>query len=94
MLLVNGYGSLRSSNAVLTVIAQPTLTLQFSAGYPLLNLGGTLGNNFVVQQYSTNLADTKWANLLSLTNLTVSPYLFLDPGGFGQPARFYRVFVQ
>ena len=33
-------------------------------------------------------------NLLSLTNLPFSPYLFLDPAGDGEPARFYRAFMQ
>jgi uncharacterized repeat protein (TIGR03803 family) len=70
-----------------------TLALQFVAGYPQLNLAGTLGNNFVVQ-YSTNLAGTNWINLLSLTNLSASPYGFIDPAGVDQPARFYRAFLQ
>ena len=48
-----------------------------SSGYPLLNLDGMLGSNFVVQ-YSTNLAGSNWLNLLSLTNLPSSPYLFLE----------------
>jgi uncharacterized repeat protein (TIGR03803 family) len=74
-------------------VVPPTLALQFSAGCPQLNLTGTLGNNFVVQ-YSTNLADTNWINLLSLTNISASPYLFLDPAGVGQPVRFYRAFMQ
>ena len=52
-----------------------------------------LSSNFVVQ-YSTNLAGTNWMNLLSLTNLPSSPYLFLDPAGVGQPARFYRAFMR
>jgi hypothetical protein len=52
-----------------------------------------LGSNFVVQ-YSTNLEAANWMNLLSLPNLPYSPYLFLDPAGVGQPARFYRVFMQ
>jgi len=63
------------------------------AGYPLLNLNGMLSNNFVMQ-YSDDLADTNWINLLCLTNLPASPYLFLDPDGAGQPARFYRAFMQ
>ena len=66
---------------------------QLLAGYPLLNLSGMLGNNFVVQ-YNINLAESNWINLLSLTNLSASPYQFLDPAGSGQPARFYRVFMQ
>jgi len=87
----NGSGSLTSSNAVLIVIPQPTLSLEMLAGYPVLSLYGTLGNGFMVQ-YNTNLADTTWITLLSLTNLSSSPYQFLDPSGAGQPARFYRAF--
>ena len=87
----NPLGSLTSSNAVLTVIPQPGLAMQILAGYPVLDVQGTLGNNFLVQ-YSTNLADTNWMNLLSLTNLSTSPYQFLDAAGVGQPARFYRAF--
>ena len=67
--------------------------MQLWAGYPLLNLSGMLSSNFVVQ-YSTNLADSNWMNLLSLSNLSASPYLFLDPVGDGEPARFYRTFMQ
>jgi hypothetical protein len=81
-----------SSNALLTVIVPPTLALQMLAGYPVLNLYGTLSNNFLVQ-YNTNLEDTNWITLLSLTNLSTSPYQFLDPSGIGQPARFYRAFL-
>jgi hypothetical protein len=58
----------------------------------VLNLDGMLSSNFVVQ-YSTNLANTNWMNLLSLTNLPFSPYLFLDPAGDTEPARFYRAFM-
>ena len=78
---------------MLTVLVPPTLALQLLAGYPLLNLDGMLGNNFVVQ-YNTNLAGSNWLNLLALTNLSASPYQFLDPAGSSQPARFYRAFMQ
>jgi uncharacterized repeat protein (TIGR03803 family) len=93
VVVTNLAGSVTSSNAFLTVMVPPTLALQLLAGYPVLNLDGMLGNNFVVQ-YSTNLAGTNWLNLLSLTNLPSSPYLFLDPAGDGKPARFYRAFMQ
>ena len=93
VIVSNANFSVTSSNAMLTVIDPPTLALQFSGGNPQLNLAGMLGNNFVVQ-YSTNLSGTNWINLLSLTNLSASPYLFLDPAGVGQPARFYRAFMQ
>jgi uncharacterized repeat protein (TIGR03803 family) len=78
---------------LLPPVIRPTLTLQFSAGCPQLNLTGMLSNNFVVQ-YSTNLAGGNWSNLLFLTNLSASPYQFLDPAGVEQPARFYRAFMQ
>lgn len=91
--VVNGYSSVTSSSALLTVMLPPRLALQLSAGYPLLNLYGILSSNFVVQ-YNTNLADTNWTILLSLTNLSASPYQFLDPAGDSQPARFYRAFMQ
>jgi uncharacterized repeat protein (TIGR03803 family) len=89
----NPAGSVTSSNALLTVIIPPTLALQLWAGYPLLDLNGMLSSNFVVQ-YSTNLAGSNWMNLLSLSNLPASPYLFLDPAGDGEPARFYRAFMR
>ncbi len=93
VVVTNSAGSVTSSNAFLTVIVPPTLALQLWAGYPLLDLNGMLSSSFVVQ-YSTNLAGTNWMNLLSLTNLPASPYLFLDPAGDGEPARFYRAFMR
>jgi uncharacterized repeat protein (TIGR03803 family) len=93
VVVTNLAGSVTSSNALLTVLVQPTLALQLWAGYPVLYLDGMLNNNFVVQ-YSTNLAGTNWINLLSLSNLSASPYLFLDPTGVVPPARFYRAFMQ
>ena len=93
MVVTNLAGSVTSSNVLLTVIVPPTLALQLWAGYPLLDLSGMLSSNFVVQ-YSTNLAGSNWMNLLSLPNLPGSPYLFLDPAGDGEPARFYRAFMR
>jgi len=93
VVVTNSAGSVTSSNAVLSVIVPPELGLQFLANYPLLNLNGMPGNNFLVQ-YSTNLAGTNWITLLLLTNLQTSPYEFLDPAGNDQPARFYRAVMQ
>jgi len=92
VVVTNVAGSATSSNAWLTVIVPPTLGLQLSAGYPLLNLNGMLRSNFVVQ-YSTNLTDVNWTDLLFLTNLPTSPYLFLDPAGNDEPAKFYRALM-
>jgi hypothetical protein len=52
------------------------------------------GANPRIQKEVAILADTNWINLLSLTNLSASPYQFLDPAGGDQPARFYRAFMQ
>jgi uncharacterized repeat protein (TIGR03803 family) len=89
--VINSSGNLWSSAAYLTVIVPPTLSLQLLSGYPVLNLYGALDNNYVVQ-YTASLANTNWINLVSLTNLSTSPYQFLDPSGVGQSARFYRAF--
>jgi hypothetical protein len=86
-------GGMTTSYVLLTVIIPPTLALQFLAGYPLLDLSSMLSSNLVVQ-YSTNLSGSNWMNLLSLPNLPASPYLFLDPVGDGEPARFYRAFMR
>ena len=91
--VTNYAGGLTSSDAMLSVIIPPTMSLQFLAGYPLLNLNGMLSSNFVVQ-YSTNLTSTNWLNLISLSNLTTSPYQFLDPAGSTQPVRFYRALMK
>ena len=93
VVVTNPAGSATSSNALLTVTIPPMLELEFWAGYPLLNLYGMLSSNFVVQ-YNGNVGGTNWVNLLSLTNLPSSPYLFLDPAGDAEPARFYRAFMQ
>jgi hypothetical protein len=63
------------------------------AFYPLLTLNGMLSSNFVVQ-YNTNLAGSNLMNLLPLSNLSASPYSFLDPAGDGDPAWLYRAFMR
>jgi hypothetical protein len=87
--VVNGFSSQSSEHALLSVIVPPNLTLELSAGYPLLTLSGSPGSNFFVQ-YSTNLQGADWTQLLSLTNLPSSPFQFLDPAEAAQPDRFYR----
>ena len=88
VVVVNSAGS-ASSGAQLRVIVPPTLRLTTLAGYPLLSLNGMLRSNFNVE-YSPSLATTNWLNLRSFSNLSVSPYQFLDTSGSTQPARYYR----
>jgi hypothetical protein len=59
---------------------------QRTARFARPSLNGRLSSNLVVQ-YSTNLAGSNWMNLLSLSNLPASPYLFLDQAGDGEPAK-------
>jgi uncharacterized repeat protein (TIGR03803 family) len=93
VVVTNFAGSVTSSNALLVVLVPPSLALQLWSGYPLLNLNGMLSNNFTVQ-YSPDLTGTNWITLQTFSNLLVSPYQFLDPDGAGEPARFYRVWMQ
>jgi len=87
--VTNVAGGTTSSNALLTVLIPPTVSMQFVAGYPVIYLNGMLSNSFQVQ-CSTNLATTNWFTLLTVTNLLTTPYGFLDPTGIGQPIRLYR----
>lgn len=93
VVVTNWAGSAASSNAVLWVIVPPSVGLRLLAGYPLLNLSGMQNSNFTVQ-YTTDLSVTNWINLRSVTNLTTSPYQFLDPAGSTLPMRFYRALMQ
>ncbi len=89
----NFAGSVTSSNATLSVLVPPTLKIQVLSGYPVLNLNGLLGYNYFVQA-STNLAEANWINVLTISNLSASPYQFLDPAGTTKPSRFYRAVMQ
>jgi hypothetical protein len=93
VVVTNLAGTAASSNAVLWVIIPPSVGLRLLAGYPLLNLSGMQNSNFTVQ-YTTNLSVTNWINLRSITNLTSSPYQFLDPAGSASAMRFYRALMQ
>ena len=92
VVVVNSAGS-ASSGAQLRVIVPPTLRLKTLAGYPLLSLNGMLRSNFNVQ-YSPSVTATNWLNLRSISNLSVSPYQFLDTSGSTQTARYYRAVMQ
>ena len=60
VVVTNLAGSVKSSNALLTVIVPPTLALEFLAGYPLLNLNGMKAvqhKSWVNFEFSTNSLD-------------------------------------
>jgi hypothetical protein len=89
----NSAGSVTSSNALLMVIAPPTLGIQIVAGYPFLRLSGMFSSNYIVQ-YTLNLHSNNWINLLSITNLSANPYQFIDPAGNLQSVKFYRAVMK
>jgi hypothetical protein len=94
VVISNRFWRITSSNTTLDVTKfAPKLSLKLSADYPSLALHGMYGENFLVQ-YSTNLAPGGWMNLLSLTNLSSDPYLFLDPSGDSDHFRFYRALTK
>jgi hypothetical protein len=66
--------------------------LSKSSGRSLALRGATSSAGF--SRPDATVTGSNWMNLLSLTNLPSSPYLFLDPAGEGEPARFYRAFMQ
>ena len=88
----NSAGSVSSANATLLVIVPPKLRLQLLAGYPVLSLNGMLGSNYTVQ-YATSPSSTNWLDLRSISNLSVTPFQFLDAAGSTQPARYYRAIM-
>jgi hypothetical protein len=63
-----------------------------NAAYAIQAVGTTNTGNYSI--VVTNPAGSNWINLLSLSNLPASPYLFLDPAGDGGPGRFYRAYMQ
>jgi sugar lactone lactonase YvrE len=93
VVVTNLAGSVTSSNALLTVNVPPAVSLQFLNGSPVLNVSGMLNSNFVVQ-YNTDLTTTNWMDLTSISNLTSSPYQFIDLDSLNQQARFYRVIMR
>jgi hypothetical protein len=93
VVISNSNGSAVSYSAKLTVITPPSLSAQFVSGNLQLKFTGMVANDFVVQ-YCTNLANPDWVNLISITNLSASPYIFQDPESNVSPFRFYRVLMQ
>jgi hypothetical protein len=93
VIVTSANGSVTSSNATLTVIDPPVLSVQCVAGNLQVNFTGMVNRNYVIQ-YCTNLINPGWLILVSVTNLSESPYLFIDPVGVNSPSRFYRVLMQ
>ena len=89
VILTNGAGSVINSNISVRIVPPGTLTLDFSAGHPNLNLFGSLSSNYVVQ-YTTNLSGGEWTELLTFTNLSNNLNQVIDSNSIFVPKRFYR----
>jgi hypothetical protein len=87
VVITNLYGSVKSSNAVLSVYATTASALDtpvLSGGSQIqFDVTGVSGFNYAVQA-STNLMD--WVPLLTNT----SPFTFTDTNAPDFPQRFYR----
>jgi uncharacterized repeat protein (TIGR03803 family) len=83
----HGYGTVFRLS--LPPVVQPTLTLQFWSGYPLLSIYGTLGDTYTIE-YTADLVVPNWTPILIVPNLSINPFQMIDPAGVGQPMRFYR----
>jgi len=85
--VTNTFGSITSSNAVLSVYSSAAATLNppmISEGNPIqFGVAGVPGFNYAVQA-STNLFDWDWL----ITNS--SPFSFVDTNAASFPQRFYR----
>jgi hypothetical protein len=87
----NLHDSIISSNALLSVIQAPSLTVQLQGGYPLLSVYGPANNSYVVQ-YKPGPTAGNWADLHVFSNLQASPGVCFDtnPVPAGTTNRFYR----
>jgi uncharacterized repeat protein (TIGR03803 family) len=89
VIITNPAGSVTSSNISIRIVPPGTLTLDFLAGRPSLNLFGSLNSNYTVQ-YTTNLSSGDWIDLLTVTNLSGNPNQIIDLNSTIMPGRFYR----
>jgi hypothetical protein len=84
VVVTNLAGSATSSDALLTVVAQPVLTIvAYTNHYPTLRVDGTAGFKYALGG-TTNL--TNWTWLCTNT----APYIYGDTNAVGMPQRFYR----
>lgn len=92
--VANAFGSITSSNALLTVEPLTILpsggVLQFSQGGDqwMLKFTGVAGQNYQIQT-STNLVD--WIDVGAATDLGDGRFEFVDPDAMSREAGFYRV---
>jgi hypothetical protein len=86
----NGFGSVTSVTATVTVAGAPTVAIEFHAG---INVEGTVGLHYQIE-YRTELDPPDiWSLLQDIPSLPASPYLVYDPAPATQPKRFYRALL-
>ncbi|MDB6111259.1 MAG: Immunoglobulin I-set domain protein [Pedosphaera sp.] len=94
VVVTNLYGSMASSNAILTILRstpQFDSLVRFAADGLGLQLNGLSGHGAVVIYASTNLMD--WDPIFTNPPLTGTLH-FLDPSATNTPLRFYRAIEQ
>lgn len=73
----------------LTIEAPPFLGVHVGAEAPLLEIGGVIGRQYVVEYASSLSSGEAWFALPAVT-LTNSPQGVVDPTAATAPQRFYR----
>ena len=88
----NSLGMVDSTPATVTVLPTqtPKLSLQITAGFPVITLEGQVGTNYVIQ-YKNSLSDPNWTPLLGFT-LSLNPFIYFDTTASGQVRRYYRAY--
>ncbi len=92
VVITNAVGAVLSSNAVLFVYAQPTMSLQSATdGSVHLHIVGVANQNYIIQ-YETDLGTLPWQTLFSGPTDNSGLLEFIDTPPPGIPSRFYRFF--
>lgn len=89
----NALGTVDSDTASVSVFPPEAalLELRMTSGLPGLIIEGVVGTNYRIE-YRSDSAGGNWTRLLDLA-LPSTPFVFVDAGATGRPARFYRVLV-
>ena len=86
---VPAHGFVQDITYHLTVELPPWLTIGSANGVPVLEIGGEVGRQYVVEYASSLSSGEPWTALPALT-LTNSPQSVVDPTAATAPQRFYR----
>jgi autotransporter-associated beta strand protein len=94
VIVTNIGGKVTSSNALLKLITRPTIvSLEGSGTTNVVVTWDSFSNSVYQLQYNTNLADSNWYPVTTVTG-SVNSTTVTNQVPSGEPRRFYRVLVQ